>query len=67
MIAEVVGLDPLYIHIVYWRMESPMNKLFTLGERLFNPPKQKHVLQRAESHRCEVNTLGTFACNFSIF
>ena len=25
------------------------------------------MLKRAESHRCEVNTLGTFACNFSMF
>ena len=46
---------------------NPLNKLFTLGGRLFNPPKRKHVLKRAESHRFEVNTLGTFACNFSTF
>ena len=45
----------------------PLNKLFTLGGRVFNPSKEKHVLKRAESHRCEVNTLGIFACNFSIF
>ena len=25
------------------------------------------MLMRAESHRCEVNTLGTFACNLSMF
>ena len=25
------------------------------------------MLKRAESHRCEVNTLGTLACNFSTF
>ena len=25
------------------------------------------MLERAESHRCEVNTFGTFACNFSTF
>ena len=53
------------------RLESPLNKLFTLGGRLFNPPKRKHSLKRAaESHRCEVNqvnTLGSFACNFSTF
>ena len=45
----------------------PLNKLFTLGGRLFNPSKGKHVLKRAESHRCEVNTSGIFACNFSVF
>ena len=28
-----------------------------LGGRLFNSSKRKHVLKRAESHRCEVNTL----------
>ena len=42
-------------------------ELFTLGGRLFNPSKGKHVLKRAESHRCEVNKLGIFACNFSMF
>ena len=25
------------------------------------------MLKRAESHRCEVNTLGTFACDFTTF
>ena len=44
-----------------------MNELFTLGGRLFYSSKRKHVLKRAESHRCEVNTIGTFACNFSMF
>ena len=44
-----------------------MNEVFTLGGRLFNSSERKHVLNRAESHRCEVNTLGTFACNFSMF
>ena len=43
-----------------------MNELFTLGGRLSNSSKRKHVLKRAESHRCEVNTLGTFARNFSM-
>ena len=37
------------------------------GGRLFNRPKRKHVLKRAESHCCDVNTSGTFACNFSTF
>ena len=44
-----------------------MNELFTLGGRLFNSSKRKHVLKRAESHCCEVKTLGTFACDFSMF
>ena len=35
--------------------------------RLFNPSNGKHVLKRAESHRCEVNTLGIFAGNFCMF
>ena len=35
--------------------------------RFFNPPKRKHELKRAKSHRCEVNLLGTFVCNFSTF
>ena len=50
-----------------WENGIPLNKLFTQGGSLFNPPKRKHVLKRAESHRCEVNTLGTFACSFSSF
>ena len=50
-----------------WENGLPLNKLFTLGGRLFNRPKRKHMLKRAESHRCEVNTLATFACNFSTF
>ena len=50
-----------------WEYEIPLNKLFTLGSRLLNrPPKGKHVLNRAESHRCEVNTLGILACAFSM-
>ena len=50
-----------------WENGIPLNKLFTAGGRLFNYPKRKHVLKHAESHRCEVNTLGTFACNLSTF
>ena len=50
-----------------WENGITLNKLFTLGGRLFNRPNQKHVLKRAESYRCEVNTLGIFACNFSTF
>ena len=46
-----------------WEHGIPLNKLFTLGGRLFNPPKGKHVQKRAESHRCEVNKLGILACN----
>ena len=41
-----------------WENGIPLNKLFTLGGRLFNPPNRKHVLNRDESHRCEVKTLG---------
>ena len=37
-----------------WENGIPLNRLFTLGGRLFNQPKPKHVLKRAESHRCEV-------------
>ena len=48
-----------------WANGIPLNKLFTLGGSLFSQPKRKHVLMSAESHRCEVNTLGLFACNFS--
>ena len=44
-----------------------MNKLFTLGRRVFDPPKGQYVLSRAESRRCKVNTLGILVCNFSIF
>ena len=40
---------------------------FVQRGRLFNPSKGKHVINRAESHRCEVSTLGIFACNFSMF
>ena len=50
-----------------WENGIPLNKLFTLGGRLFNRPKRKHMLQRAESHHCVVNTFETFACNFSAF
>ena len=46
---------------------NPPNKLFTLGGRLLNPSEGKHVLKRAESHRYEVNTLGIFAFNLSMF
>ena len=38
--------------------ERNPSMFFTLGERLFNLTRGKHVLKRAESHRCEVNTLG---------
>ena len=41
--------------------------LFILGGRHSNPTRAKHMLKRAESHRCEVNTLWKFAGNFSIF
>ena len=38
--------------------DSWMCLLFAQGDRLFNPPKGKHVLKRAENHRCEATTLG---------
>ena len=44
-----------------WENGIFLNKLFTLGA------KRKQVLKRAESRRCEVNTLGIFASNFSMF
>ena len=47
-----------------WENGIPLNKIFTLGGRLFNPPKGKHVLKRSESHLCEVNTSEILACNF---
>ena len=58
-----------YAHVFcpHEMMESVLNKLFTLGGRIFDPLERKHMLKRAESHGCEVNTLGIFACNFSIF
>ena len=50
-----------------WENGIPLNKLFTPGGRLCNPRKRKHLLKHVESHCCEVNTLGIFACNFSMF
>ena len=50
-----------------WENGIPLNKLFTLGKRLFNQPNGKHVLKDAESHRCQVNTLGIVACNLACF
>ena len=49
-----------------WENGIPLNELFTPGGRLFNLPKRKRVLKHAERHHCEVNTLGIFACNFSM-
>ena len=46
---------------------NPPNKFFTPGERLVNPLKGTHVLKRAASHLCDVNTLGILACSFSTF
>ena len=37
------------------------------GGKVFKPSKRNHVQKRAESNRCEVNTLGILACNFSMF
>ena len=50
-----------------WKNGIPLSKLFSLRGRLLNPPKGKHVLKRAESYRCEVNTFGVLVCNVSAF
>ena len=64
----IMTLGFAHVFCPHGRMESPgINYSFTLGGRLFNPPKRKHVLKRADSHRCEVKTFGTFACNISMF
>ena len=49
-----------------WENGIPLNKLFTLGGRLFNPPKRKHLLKHSilSSSLCGKH-LGIFACNFS--
>ena len=53
---------------MYFVLMGEWNKLFILGGGgFFNPPKGKHMLKCAESHRCEVSTLGILACNFSTF
>ena len=46
---------------------NPLEWLFTLGGRFFNPTKGKQVLKRAESHHYDVKRLGILACNFSMF
>ena len=57
----MVGAPP------YEKSQVPTRELFTLGGRIFNPPKGgKHMLRRAERYCCEVNT-GILACNFSTF
>ena len=59
------------VHVLYppGRMESPeyVNMIFILGGKISNPTRGKHVLKRAERHRCEENTLWKFACNFGTF
>ena len=45
----------------------PHGRIESLSISFFNLPKGKHMLKRAESHRCEVNTLGTLACKFCTF
>ena len=49
-----------------WETGISLIKLFMLGEDSISP-RGKHKLKRAESRRCEVNTLGKLACNFSTF
>ena len=53
--------------LVHKQLCQRQSKTNTLGGSLLNPSKGKHVLNRAESHRCEVNTLEILACNFSTF
>ena len=52
-----------------WENGISLKKLFTLVGRLFSfsTPKRKHVLKSAESHRCEVKTLGVLACILNTF
>ena len=45
----------------------PEYVIHTRGGVTFQPAKGMHVLNRAEGHRCEVNTLGILACNSIIF
>ena len=45
---------------------APELVIHTKG-KTFQPPTGKHVLERAENHRCEVSTLGILACNFITF
>ena len=59
-----LGCFHVFVIMEEW---NPLNNLFTLVERLFSSSKRKHVLKHTESHRCEVDTLGMFACNFSMF
>ena len=40
-----------------WENGIPLNMIIILRGRLFNPARGKHVLKRAENHRCEVNIL----------
>ena len=57
------------VHILFWDTRSSWENEIpnhTSG-KMFDPSKGNHVLKRAESHRCEVNTSGILACNFSIF
>ena len=49
------------------KQDFPLFSFLARG-KTFNPSKGKHVLELAESHRCEVNTLGILlACNSSMF
>ena len=55
------------MYFVFMGEWNPSDLAIHTRGRLFNPPKGKHVLKRAESHCCEVNTLWKLACNFSTF
>ena len=43
---------------------NPPEKVIHTSGKTFQPAKKK---ARAESHRCEVDTLGIFACDFGTF
>ena len=44
----------------------PKYVIHTRG-RLFSLTRGKHVLKRAENHRCKVNLSAKLACSFSTF
>ena len=46
---------------------NPSEYVIHTREKTFQPDKRESVLKHAESHRCEVSTLGIFACNISSF
>ena len=55
-----LGCD--HVFCPHGRMDPPEEVINTRG-KTFQPEKRKHVLKRAENHRCKINTLGKYACN----